>query len=222
VGPFSPPTEPGTRRCVSERAVDPSLLRSAPSHDDRTPLEPPRRGVVVALESVVLLVVASWGIALLERFMGLGVPLSTVESALRFVACGVILASAVFWGRWQLAAARNARRMSREVPRHSPAWGFAAFFVPGFNFVVPFRAVVQIRNASLRRALRTPPGLLATLWWSAFVLGPVAALVTQRAGAPRWAALVLSAGHLTAALAARQLVGEINQAQSMARRAPPT
>jgi cytochrome bd-type quinol oxidase subunit 2 len=151
----------------------PSLLRAAPPVAEPSTLEPPQTTVAVALGVYVALLVTVFAVSATRRALGqpalpsdTASDLATGAEVLAFCAC--VLA----WVPWQLRAARNAQRLRREPLRHSPAFGVVAYFIPGLNLVVPFRAVREIWAASHRSLDAATPGLV-TAWWTTWVLAPL-------------------------------------------------
>lgn len=83
----------------------------------------------------------------------------------------LLIACYIVGGMWTYRVARNVRALGAHNLDDRPAWAVGWYFIPFANFVLPFRAMVQIRLASAtpdRWRSDSAPALLIA-WWAAFI-----------------------------------------------------
>jgi hypothetical protein len=106
---------------------------------------------------------------------------------LAFGTIGAVLITAFVWLIWQHRVHKNLHSLGRPGLRFSPAAAVWWWFVPVANFVMPFRAVRELWNASTSHASGSDdvvPGapLVLVAWWAFCLaripLGAVAAAVS--------------------------------------------
>lgn len=190
------------------------LLRAAPSTADDSPLDPPCSAVLHGLSAFIALTLVSFTVGVASVRVE---ALAAVGPALEVGRLGAFGGCVALWGRWQLRAARNARRLTRERVSYSPWGSVATFVVPVLNVIRPLWAVTEIWNASFGRPLSSrAPGLLV-VWWALWLAPFALRLGAARGGmSPSMQTLLVglaTVGTLGAALAARLVVGRINEAQ---------
>lgn len=108
---------------------------------------------------------------------------------------------------WLARSRRNAQELSPEVSLPSRSWTIGAWFIPGVNFVVPRRFVLDIGRASAEWEQKRDTALV-NLWWGAWITHSVVLLVAVRAAPGSMAFLVMAEALMIAAAVLLGLVIE--------------
>ena len=157
------------------------LPASAASWDTHLPSAPPvGDGLLAAVKLLIFLqlpaLFAINGLRLRYASQiedrALSTDLATTEMVLGLVTIGYVVAllipAAVCWCLWQSRTQQRLHRLRPQAAfRHSSGWAVGAWFVPGANLFVPFRAVADLwRNSAPPEASGpdpTPPAV--GQWW---------------------------------------------------------
>lgn len=81
---------------------------------------------------------------------------------------------------WLARSRRNARELSPRAPLPGAVWTVGAWFVPGVNFVVPRRFVLDIGRASSLAWRENRDTTLVNLWWAAWVAHALVLMLANR------------------------------------------
>jgi hypothetical protein len=156
-------------------------------------------GNVVAFAMLAEVALRLTGLAIGEVALGLvdpdalgeGGPSSTLSTVLLLVGglaqlgfAGVALIAMPLWIYWHYRAAANLVAFGDRL-EYTPAWHAGWWFVPFANLVMPFRAMVELYNASTltgtdaddERSV-TPPRF--TAWWVCWIIGNIAGNISFR------------------------------------------
>ena len=99
------------------------------------------------------------------------------------IQCVLLFACGVAFVEWLYQSRINLRAFGVRKLRYRRGWAVAAFFVPALNLVRPYQVVREVWQASDPRTsdpfawTEVRPGWLLKLWWGAFVLWALLALL---------------------------------------------
>ncbi|MFJ6085002.1 DUF4328 domain-containing protein [Streptomyces sp. NPDC092369] len=109
---------------------------------------------------------------------------------------------------WLARSRREAQELSPEASLPSPGWMIGAWFIPGVNFVVPRRFVLDIGRASAADWDRKRDTTLVNFWWGAWLTHSLVLMVAVRAAPGSMALLVVAEALMIAAAVLLGLVIE--------------
>ncbi|MGW1208284.1 DUF4328 domain-containing protein [Streptomyces sp. NPDC002499] len=100
---------------------------------------------------------------------------------------------------WLARSRRNALELSPQTSLSSRGWTIGAWFVPGVNFVVPRRLVLDIGRAGSAEWEQKRDTALVNLWWGAWIAHALVLMVAVRAAPGSMALLVVAEALMIAA-----------------------
>ena len=102
----------------------------------------------------------------------------------RFV---IFLTTMIFFSVWIMQANKNVRRFGAKGMRFKPAWAVGSYFIPFYNFFMPYLAMKEIWQTSANPSewKNQQSGVVLKLWWTMWL---VSLLWNEYAGMQRNAA----------------------------------
>lgn len=136
--------------------------------------------ILVVIEAITRPTLLAWSTFALDSYTS--VILSSAETFDRAIIGFYILTLAVF-GRWIYVAGRNLRAAGLDGLQFTPASRIWWFAVPFANFVMPFRGMRELWNASHGEADYAVNHWLVTGWWALWLGNGIVSYLTGRFGA---------------------------------------